>query len=149
MGFQTWRTPVPLFNFFHTRYSYDLDLCAEAWSAQTPDFCSLPNDDGLKRDIRGRRVWCNPPYDNIAPWVERAIAGRADIFTLLVPANTDQKWFGDLFNLSFIEFIRGRVSFVPPPEYKGKRFSARFPLMAVHTGTGIHPGFSICLPPRR
>lgn len=149
MGLQTWGSPQALYDYFNTRYHYTLDLCAEAWSAKAEDFCSLPDDDGLLRNISGRRVWCNPPYNDVGPWVAKALSGGASIFTLLVPANTDQQWFSDLAGVAAIEFIRGRVSFVPPPEYVGPRYSARFPVMACHIGPSITPGFSVIRPPRK
>lgn len=41
-------------------------------------------------------AWCNPPFSNLAPWVERAFqAARCWVrVTLLLPAWTDRRWWG-------------------------------------------------------
>lgn len=56
------------------------------------DPCPLKADfDGLQLDWNGRRVFCNPPYSEIRPWVEKAVASRA-LTVFVVPARHDSKW---------------------------------------------------------
>jgi site-specific DNA-methyltransferase (adenine-specific) len=75
----------------------------------------------------GKRVFCNPPYnDGIARFLERAI--EADVAVFLLPARTDTKWFHDLVlpNAKEIRFIRGRLCFGDPDDLSKR---APFPSM--------------------
>ena len=51
-------------------------------------------DDGLTSPWYGR-VWCNPPFTNPTPWVDRFIEHKNGI--LLVPVSRS-KWFNKLWN---------------------------------------------------
>src|SRR5882757_1148265 len=93
-----WATPQYVFDYFHKRHNYDLDLCAEPWSTKLPNFCSLPDRDAFKENLKGKRVWCNPPYDDIERWFE--LCKQADFATLLVPARTDRRWFQDALKMT-------------------------------------------------
>jgi DNA N-6-adenine-methyltransferase (Dam) len=109
-----WATPMALHNALDAEFHFDLDPCPLG---------SLK--DGLKAQWKGHRVFCNPPYGNILPWLRR---GReADLAVFLVPARTDTLWFHDLV-LPYaceIRFIRGRLKF------GDAKNSAPFPSMVV------------------
>lgn len=67
---------------------------------------------GLAQDWSVERVWCNPPYSDIAPWVEKA--KEANLACLLLPVRTDRDWFAECTKwATFIDFYRGRIQFVP------------------------------------
>jgi phage N-6-adenine-methyltransferase len=80
-----------------------------------------PLMDGLVQSWDLENVWCNPPYSNIRPWVEKAWRSRADLVVMLLPANrTEQGWWQDLIEperdhpdsrLS-VRFLPGRPRFV-------------------------------------
>lgn len=80
---------------------FTLDVAAAAHNAKCPRFYTL-TDDGLMQPWRGHRVWCNPPYSDIEPWIAKAIAEHAaspadTTITLVLPANrTEQSWWQDL-----------------------------------------------------
>jgi phage N-6-adenine-methyltransferase len=67
-------------------------------------------------------TWCNPPYDNIAPWAARALAHAARYdqarVLLLVPPRTDQAWWHALADDSRVDArftaIRPRICFHAP-----------------------------------
>lgn len=73
----------------------------------------------------GERVWCNPPYSAIEPWVAKAWAEqeRAEVIVMLLPANrTEQNWWHAYVEphrdrtdspLS-VEFLPGRLQFLRP-----------------------------------
>lgn len=76
-------------------------------------------DDGLTQNWDGHRVWCNPPYSNIAAWVRKAWASQA-IVTMMLPANrTEQPWWQEMiephrdqpFGLLRVRFPPGRGVF--------------------------------------
>jgi len=59
--------------------------------------------------------WCNPPYSNVRPWVDKAIveASKGNTTVMIVPADTSVAWFREAFNeCSVCEFISGRISFI-------------------------------------
>lgn len=79
--------------------AFDLDAaaCAEAHVAER---YFTAEDDGLKQPWTGR-VWCNPPYSDIGPWVEKAWteieSGRCLLVAMLLPATrTEQAWWQQL-----------------------------------------------------
>lgn len=84
----TWLTPPELIAALG---KFGLDVCCPEkmpWETAKRMIC-LP-EDGLAAKWRGR-VWCNPPFSNIAPWAERMHAHGSGI--LLCPArSTDSKW---------------------------------------------------------
>ena len=63
----------------------------------------------------GERVFCNPPYSQIAKWVAKAYyEGCKDntLVALLIPARTDTKYFHNyILHRSEIRFIKGRIQF--------------------------------------
>lgn len=77
----------------------------------------------------GYRVFCNPPYSNIAAWVKKAYREATKdntLVVLLIPARTDTKYFQEyIYHRSEIRFIKGRLKF---GESKN---SAPFPSMVV------------------
>jgi hypothetical protein len=83
--------------------------------------------DGLAQPWTGERVWCNPPYSQIEPWLLKAwdsapiVKGGADLIVMLLPANrTEQGWWQrnvegqrNLPGLWFsVEFLPGRPRFI-------------------------------------
>lgn len=81
------RTPRDFFARLHTEMNFTLDGAATRRNALLPNFSS-------RRDPRtwaGERVFCNPPWGNIAPFIE--LAPSADLACLLVPARVNAKWF--------------------------------------------------------
>lgn len=65
--------------------------------------------DGLAEEWRGR-VWLNPPYSNIFPWLAKlAVHGNG---IALVNARPDTRWFQEAAGAADgILFLKGRVKF--------------------------------------
>lgn len=120
-------TTPEVFDPLNDRFRFTVDAAASAENAKLPRYWSV-EDDGLAQAWWGERVWCNPPYSNIRPWVEKAWAETgvqpfaATLVVMLLPANrTEQKWWHDLvepyrdrgLGLS-VEFIPGRLRFLKP-----------------------------------
>lgn len=116
-------TTWEMFNPLHERYGFTIDVAAQPHNAKLPRFFT-PEDDGLAQSWRGERVWCNPPYSDIRPWVEKAHAGAARLVVMLLPANrTEQGWWQEFIepfrdldshapNFLTIKFLPGRPRFV-------------------------------------
>lgn len=133
------RATVPeLFDPINRRYQFTIDVAAAAaHNAKCARFYDR-SIDGLAQDWTGERVWCNPPYSDIRPWVEKAWSSDA-ITVMLLPANrTEQGWWQDLIEphrdrhqgLS-VEFLRGRIRFLSPGQRK--------------VGPNERPPFGCCL----
>ena len=74
-------------------------------------------------------MFCNPPYSNIARWVEKAFTETKNNNTLvvmLIPSRTDTRYFHNyIYNRAEIRFIKGRLKF------GNSKNSAPFPSMIV------------------
>ena len=129
---QNWATPWPLFWEIQRRYGwgrYTLDPCAEKWSAKVPERFFTAEDNGLEASWgevgSPGRVFVNPPFDDIEPWIQKAIAsmtvGRVEVVTLLVPSRTGMPWWHHALSLPGMRPVGllGRVRFDPPPDYTG------------------------------
>jgi phage N-6-adenine-methyltransferase len=115
-------TDPAVFAALHARFGFTLDVAAEPHNAKLPRYFT-PIDDGLRQSWRGETAWCNPPYSDIRPWIEKAWVEQATArgIVLLVPANrTEQRWWQELVEPrrdSFgsplqVEFLPGRMRFI-------------------------------------
>lgn len=80
-------TPAALFADLHNEYGFTLDGAASQDNALLPRFSSID----VPLPWVGERVFCNPPWSDIRPFVE--LASTAAMAVLLVPARTNAKWF--------------------------------------------------------
>lgn len=114
-------TSPEVFEPLDRRFRFTLDVAASERNAKCERFFSI-EDDGLTRSWRGERVWCNPPYSDIRPWVDKAwqewMRG-AEMVVMLLPANrTEQGWWQELVEPGRqlgrvrVEFLAGRLRFI-------------------------------------
>lgn len=127
-----WYTPRDLFEVIDAEFQFDLDAAAQPGSAQVAAFIS-PDQDALKTPWSGRRVWCNPPYSQLGPFVFRAweqCQAQRNTIVLLIPAYTDPAYWWDCIvpHADEIRFLKGRVGFL---ENGASRTSARFPSVLI------------------
>lgn len=113
-----WRTPAWLYAWAVARFGpFDFDLAASDDNALCDRYFTI-RDDALTRSWRAvaSRAWCNPPYSDVRPWIEKAIdesqSGVAS--TWLIPA-----FRGDVYHAectqhyaSAIVLISPRVAFI-------------------------------------
>jgi phage N-6-adenine-methyltransferase len=111
-------TPPEDFGPLDVRFGFTLDVAAAEHNAKCARYYDKAAD-GLTQSWAGERVWCNPPYSNIRPWVEKAARSGAELVVMLLPANrTEQAWWQDLIEpdrragLIAVEFMRGRMRFI-------------------------------------
>src|SRR5688572_10793273 len=64
-------TDPALFAKLDERFGFTLDACATPVNAKCSRYYTV-EDDGLTQSWAGERVWCNPPFSQIAAWVEKA-----------------------------------------------------------------------------
>lgn len=112
-----WATPADVYAALDAEFHFDFDPCPLGGGVDgtAPLFVSWSN----------RTVFCNPPYSNIRPFLERAL--EADVAVFLIPARTDTRWMHQIVlpYAKEIRFIKGRLKF------GDAKNSAPFPSMIV------------------
>jgi phage N-6-adenine-methyltransferase len=105
---------------WHARFAFTIDAAASPENAKLPRFWTI-NDDALGQDWTGERVYCNPPYSSIEPWLEKAHGSGAELVVMLLPANrTEQGWWQRQVEpyrragAIAVEFLPGRLRFLKP-----------------------------------
>lgn len=124
-----WATPTEFFDELNNEFRFTLDPCASRDNHKCERYFTKEQD-GLKQNWGGSRVFCNPPYGKeISAWVRKCSEESKKENTLvvmLIPARTDTKWFHEyIYNKAEVRFLRGRLKF---GESKN---SAPFPSMIV------------------
>lgn len=140
-------TPDALFRYLDASYGFTLDACAEPWSAKCEHYFTKEQN-SLEQDWGGHIVFCNPPYEDIEPWIHKAFlhgVSEGDATTvLLLPVRTDRDWFLDYQPVCEVMFLRGRWTMQRPPDWGGKWSSGGFPLMTMTFGPDVQRGRVYC-----
>lgn len=123
-----WATPQKFYEELDAEFHFDLDPCATPENAKCKRFFTI-EDDGLKQNWGGARVFCNPPYGReIGKWVEKCYEEslKGALCVMLIPARTDTIYFHRfIYHKAEIRFIRGRLHF------NESKQGAPFPSMVV------------------
>lgn len=109
-----WQTPKEVFNKLNEEFNFICDVAASNENSLCDQFI------GEKEDSLGEHRWlssnwCNPPYSNITPWVEKSVEQhqQGKTIVMLVPADTSVKWFKLAYDsCNEVRFISGRISFI-------------------------------------
>lgn len=107
-----WETPGYLFRELDEEFHFTVDLCADDQNHKCDKYYTKEND-GLKADLTGERVFCNPPYgrSETIKWVKKC-AESGELCVMLLPARTDTAFFHDyIYEKAEIRFLRGRLHF--------------------------------------
>jgi PAS domain-containing protein len=106
-GNNNYATPDYLYQALDMEFGFDLDPCP-----LNADFDPEFDQDGLKLNWDGRRVFCNPPWSDITPWVQKAYESRA-LVVFLLPSRSDTAWFHLLQDSGAeLRFFRKRIRFI-------------------------------------
>jgi hypothetical protein len=98
-----WETPTWLWDLIHLGFKPNLDPCP------------INGAGGLDILWTGT-VYCNPPYSDILPWVEKAI--ESDCKTImLVPVRTATYWWSLVDDL--------KILYLPRFRFKGAQYNMR------------------------
>lgn len=125
-----WATPKDFFDTLNEEFDFTLDPCATTDNAKCDKFYTKEQD-GLKQDWSGERVFCNPPYGKvIGDWVKKCSEEAKKPNTTvvaLIPARTDTRYFHEYIyhKAREVRFVKGRLKF------GGCKNSAPFPSMVV------------------
>jgi phage N-6-adenine-methyltransferase len=119
---QDYRTPAEFLDAVRHRLRINHFACdlaaaddnavAEKYYTEAMD--ALDPSNGWKVE-RGGWNWCNPPYADLAPWVQKAHEYSINTFTqtaMLVPASVGANWWRDwVHDKAHVLFLNGRISF--------------------------------------
>ena len=114
-----WATPDFIFNWLDDQFNFDVDLAASENNHKCP-FYFTEEHNALEREWGESwnisRGFLNPPYSDIAPWVEKAIAENllnGFETAMLIPTPNGEKYYENVFKYaSKIIYITGRISFI-------------------------------------
>lgn len=124
-------TPQWLFDELNARHHFTIDVAANGYNTKREAHFDIVTD-GLAQSWAGHRVWCNPPYSNIAAWVEKArreVASGCIVVVMLLPANrTEQRWWHEHIEPFrdkpgsgvSVRFLPRRINFGVPGNEGGK-----------------------------
>ena len=97
-----WSTPAATYDALNAEFQFADDACPLGG-----------NVNGLMREWKSP-CFCNPPYSDILPWMDKAAAeaSQGKTVVLLVPSRTDTRWWHEYaMRAAEIRFIRGRLKF--------------------------------------
>lgn len=106
-------TPNCVWIPLHAEFDFTLDAAASHENAKLPRYCTLDGlflrsagpataqlgtCNGLAQSWADERVFCNPPFSGLRPWVEKAWSETAaELVCILLPNNRgEQPFFQDL-----------------------------------------------------
>ena len=119
------RTPSELFLPLHREFDFTVDVASSEENFLLPRHYTK-DDNGLDRSWESERVWCNPPYSNLYPWVRKAHEEVRSTVVMLLPANRTEQpfwqeyiepWRDKGMRLS-TRFVKGRTKFYNPENKK-------------------------------
>lgn len=128
-----WGTPQALFDKLNAEFCFTVDAAALASNAKCSRFWSL-EEDGLRQNWGGEKVFCNPPYGRDCwRWIKKACIESekpGTVVVMLIAARTsNSEWHDYIFShAKEVRFIRGRLKFETK---NGTASSAPFPSAVV------------------
>lgn len=129
------RTPSEVFDPENAKHSFTLDAAASAANAKVSKFYTRDTD-GLLHSWRGERVWVNPPFSRLEPWLAKAwleMRGGCAVIVMLLPANRCEQRFWQQYVEPFRDgpvtdgirlrtrFIKNRTRFTSPGQIIPKK----------------------------
>lgn len=116
--------PLHFAEFEEQHGPFTLDVATAAHNAKCARYFTCEQD-GLAQDWSGERIWCNPPYSDLGPWIRKAWESwtATDGIVMLLPANRTEQSFWQLMVEPFrdrggsplsTEFLSGRMRFLKP-----------------------------------
>lgn len=156
-------TPAGVFDPLHAEFRFTLDVAAARHNTKCPRFYAKgPEEtiftrqqaqfwqrnmaeqgalgfDGIAMPWAADEViWCNPPFSDIQPWVEKA-HGSACTVVMLLPANrTEQPWWQN-----YIEPFRDGPFGIPRTRFLGGRKSFLYQGEVIGNSTSKAPPFGV------
>jgi len=107
---QTHRTPPAIFNKLNSIFQFTVDAAADASNALLPRYWT-EEQDALKQDWSGERVFCNPPFGKAKDFLQKA--GTACRCVMLLPLNClTAKYYHAVGGADWIIIPEGRINYL-------------------------------------
>lgn len=127
-NFKNWETPRYILDVVVAALGierFHIDVAASIANAKASTYIDEEMN-GLAsswnpQNLKTNYAWCNPPYQNIGAWVDKAMEEAFENVNtvMLLPSSTDTKWFHKLRRYDCgIGFVQGRIKFYDPRERK-------------------------------
>ena len=128
-------TPKHIFKVLHREYQFTVDACASRFNKKLARYWSKKKS-GPFQNWDGERIFCNPPYSDIPPWLCCSIGyaatldiGKPETFIVprlavyLLPVRSDRFWWKIHKPLAEVHYFLGqkpdrRLQFIPPRGFK-------------------------------
>jgi len=109
---QDWSTPQDDFAALDAEFRFTLDVAASPDNAKCPRFFTK-DQDGLAQDWGREVCWMNPPYNQVARWMSKALESSqaGALVVCFVYARTGTAWWHTYATRGEIRFLRGRRKF--------------------------------------
>ncbi len=117
---QDYATPHWLFNMLNANYGFTIDCCATRENAKLPRFWT-EEVDGLRQNWGPERVFCNPPFNDMQSWIEKAIFETSQSYCPLVCMLCNNDCSTDWWHLAYSHsthriFINRRIKYIGAPQ---------------------------------
>jgi phage N-6-adenine-methyltransferase len=141
------RTPMDFFTPLHEKHRFTVDAAASEDNALLPVHWTRETN-ALAQPWAAHRVWCNPPYSGLEPWLAKAweeMASDCELVVMLLPANRTEQPFWQRHvepyrdGRSTWSGIRLSVSFLP------NRMRFGYPAGRIRPKRGDRPPFGCVL----
>lgn len=119
----SYETPFYLVNWLDSLFDFEVDLASSDENTICDNHLTLEQDSLKQNWSKFKRGFLNPPYDDVAPWVTKAIKEQAKGFTtvMLIPTPNGEAYYEEIFNHSSdIIYITGRISFIASCDWERK-----------------------------
>ena len=107
---QCWKTDPALFASLHKVFRFTVDACADAGNALLPRYWT----DAARKDWRGERVFCNPPFAGLAPILAKAPTAQICVLVYMLNALTARYFHRD--PADYLLLPPRRLKFIPPED---------------------------------
>jgi phage N-6-adenine-methyltransferase len=140
-----WQTYQKFWDWLNKKYNYKVDLAASHGNAKCGMYFTKDTNALLRCDwTKHGNAWCNPPYSNIGPWLEKGndelnwwgIGSWLVTFLIKADATAQNYWVDNIMDqwgespIHKIQFIYPRLPHVDP--WGGVHKSNRFGSVLVH-----------------
>jgi phage N-6-adenine-methyltransferase len=144
-------TPPCVFDPLHAEFDFTLDAASSHQNRKCEHHCTLhgfffgerqiTSDNGLRHSWHRERVWVNPPFSELRPWVEKAWTDMPDLVCMLLPNNRQEQPFWQ----DMIEPFRDRPGSILSTRFLRKRRPFLHMGQGIGNRTSKNPPFGLVL----
>lgn len=122
-GKQDWCTPQWFIMEIEKKLGvkFTLDVCARDRGVAVCHRFFTPADNGLQQKWETERgvIWCNPPWDNVEPWIKKAKeAAKDNTVFMLLPASIETLWCQEHSPSAHTYLVTPRLNYWDPDKRK-------------------------------